>query len=356
MQNNTKIYTIQALRGIAVISVIIFHLMTIEIKYGGIKTIIPSIFHFTMFGVDLFFVISGFIMIMVTQGKFQQLHHTMSFIYHRVSKIYPTYWFYTLLILAVFVVKPSWVNSAQGNQMDILSSMLLYPSDTLPIVMVGWTLIHEMYFYVIFSFLLLFVPERKMPIALILWGMLILVLYSLFPNSNVLIQLISHPLTIEFIAGGLLAIIYNRKNVNIKSTYLLMLAFLSFILSLIGYLTYVEISNVVEPLHWWRIAIFGIPSVLITYLLINAERNGYTVNKYLVRIGNSSYSIYLSHILTLSAVGRVWQSFATEGIIDNIIMIPILLIFSILAGMLGYVMIEKPLHRLTRKSIQGRSY
>jgi peptidoglycan/LPS O-acetylase OafA/YrhL len=154
MPIHKNIDTIQALRGIAVILVIIFHLMTVEIKYGGIHTIIPNLFHFSMFGVDLFFVISGFIMVIISQGKFQNPKETISFLYNRISRIYPTYWFYTFLILGVYLVKPTWVNSAQGSQIDILNSILLFPSDTLPIVMVGWTLIHEIYFYIVFSFIL----------------------------------------------------------------------------------------------------------------------------------------------------------------------------------------------------------
>ena len=68
-------------------------------------------------------------------------------------------WVYSILVLGVFLIKPSWVNSSQGNQVDILASFLLLPSQTLPLVMVGWTLIHEMYFYLVFSLVLMLVPE-----------------------------------------------------------------------------------------------------------------------------------------------------------------------------------------------------
>lgn len=67
--------------------------MTIEQKYGGTQTILPDFFNFGMFGVDLFFVISGFVMIAVTRGKFQNLKQATRFIYHRASRIYPAYWF-----------------------------------------------------------------------------------------------------------------------------------------------------------------------------------------------------------------------------------------------------------------------
>ena len=123
-----KLLNIQALRGVAVISVVLFHLVTIEKKYGGPKTFLPDIFNFGMFGVDLFFVISGFVMIAVTRGKFQNTKQAIRFLYRRASRIYPTYWVYSILVLMVFWFNPTLVNSSQGNQVDILASFLLIPS------------------------------------------------------------------------------------------------------------------------------------------------------------------------------------------------------------------------------------
>jgi exopolysaccharide production protein ExoZ len=94
-----KIQNIQALRGIAVLSVVFFHLLMIERKYGGSRTILPDLFQFGMFGVDLFFVISGFVMFTVSRGKFQIPKQTLRFIYHRMARIYPTYWVYSILVL-----------------------------------------------------------------------------------------------------------------------------------------------------------------------------------------------------------------------------------------------------------------
>ena len=118
------------LRGVAVLSVILFHLVPIEQKYGGSKTMLSALFHYGMFGVDLFFVISGFVMVAVSRGKFKQQKYALSFIYHRASRIYPTYWFYSILVLIIFFTQPSWVNSSQGNQMNILASFLLFMVST----------------------------------------------------------------------------------------------------------------------------------------------------------------------------------------------------------------------------------
>ena len=68
-----KIQNIQALRGIAVLLVVVFHLTFIETKYGGPATLLPDFFTYGMSGVDMFFVISGFVMVAVTRGKFTDI-------------------------------------------------------------------------------------------------------------------------------------------------------------------------------------------------------------------------------------------------------------------------------------------
>lgn len=344
-----KIYNIQALRGIAVLFVVLFHLLPIEHKYGGSKTILPDFFQFGMFGVDLFFVISGFVMVTVSRGKFQIPQEALKFIYHRAARIYPTYWIYSILVLIVFLLNPSMVNSAQGNQVNILSSFLLLPASTLPLVNVGWTLIHEIYFYLVFFIIFLFVPEKRLTTSLLLWGAIITLWDTQLGANTPLTKLLSHPMTIEFIAGGLIAHIYYKKSININNWIIAFLISLSFFILVFGYFYYQGLNNSIEPSGWWRIVIFGIPALLIVYCLANIEKNGYILYSSLIKIGNASYSIYLSHVLTLSFFGRVWSSFSSNEVLDNIIVIPILFTLVIAVGFLSYSIIEKPLLSLTRK-------
>ena len=98
-----------------------------------------------------------------------------------------------------------------------------------------------------------------------------------------------------------------------------------------------------------RILLFGIPSMLILYILLNAERNGLAISKNLAKIGDRSYSIYLSHLLTLNAAGRIWQKFSLDTIYDNIVVLPLLVILTIVVGILSYTFVEKPLLLLSRK-------
>ena len=212
--------------------VVFFHMVTIEKKYGGTNTLLSDFFQFGMFGVDLFFVISGFVMVTVTRRKFQQPRQAVTFLYHRISRIYPLYWFYSLLVLAVFLLHPSFVNSSQFGQVNILASFLLLPQKHLPLLMVGWTLVHEMYFYLVF-FLLLFLPEKHLVKSIGFWTAIILFLQLYITSDSPLaLRLISHPLTIEFVGGCLLALCTRQNKGTLSAPFFLISALFIFAASI----------------------------------------------------------------------------------------------------------------------------
>lgn len=338
-----KLQNIQALRGIAVLCVVFFHLLFIESKYGGRETVLPGWLGFGMFGVDLFFVISGFVMATVTRGKFQSLKQSLRFLYHRISRIYPLYWVYTTLAFTVFLIIPSWVNSSQGNQVNIPASYLLLPDNLLPLVQVGWTLIHEMYFYLVFFLLLLFLPERFLVTGIFLWGIVITIFGS--STGNAYYNVVFHPLTWEFLAGCLLAVHYhNGKSVKANGRILALIAAAGLTVSILGFA-----SLGAQPERWMRLFYYGIPAVVIVFCLVHAERNEYILPRWLIQTGDASYSIYLSHLFTINVVGRLWSLIAAAPVLDNIIALPVIFTFALAAGFVSYQYIETPLLKLTRR-------
>ena len=344
-----KIQNIQSLRGVAALSVVLFHLVIIEKKYGGSTPLLHCLFQFGMWGVDLFFVISGFVMITVARNKFKVHRQAFVFLYRRVSRIYPAYWFYSILVLFVFLISPGWVNSSQGEPMNILASFLLFPSDQLPLLMVGWTLIHEIYFYLVFFFILILCPERHAPRILFIWGLIVLLLNVGLNFNHPALNVMFHPMTLEFIGGCFIALIYFQTPGRASARPLIFTAGLAILLSLTGYGCYHAITGHIEPQHWWRVLIFGAPAMVIVFCLTHAERKGWTAHWSLVRLGDASYSIYLSHLLTLSAMGRLWQPFSLDSIYDNAVMIPVLFITSIALGMISYQWMERPLLKFCRR-------
>lgn len=346
-----KIKNIQALRGLAVLAVVFFHLIIIERRYGGGGVILPGVLEFGMFGVDLFFVISGFVMVTVTRGRFRVVKEALLFLYHRASRIYPLYWVYTFAALAVFLVQPAWVNSSQGNRVDILASFLLLPSDLLPLVQVGWTLIHEMYFYLVYFLFLLFIPERFLVHAIAGWGAVLLALGAWVGRGNPYLNLVLNPLTFEFMAGCLLAVsFHNSERSAIRGGWLKGIAGAALAAAIAGYVIHHSATGEAAPNGWWRVLIYGAPAVLIVYCMTNAERDGFVLPSALIQTGNASYSIYLSHLFTLNVVGRIWSLAAAEGVFDNVIGITAAFAAAIAAGFLSYRLVETPLLKLSRKA------
>ena len=347
-----KINNIQSLRGFAVLFVVFFHLYIVENKYSGFATLLPASFQFGTFGVDLFFVISGFVMVTVTRGRFQDGKQSLRFLYHRLTRIYPLYWVYTLMALAVFFVQPTWVNSSQGNQVSILESFLLLPSNILPLVQVGWTLIHEVYFYLVYFLILLLLPENLLMYAIGGWGLIIVIANLSIKIWNPYLNLIFHPLTIEFLSGCFLAVMYYRREGSIfNSGTLVSVAVGVLLLALVVYQYYRASTEQVAPLGWWRVLLYGFPAWIITYCLLYAERTGFVFHPYMTQVGNASYSIYLSHLFTINVVGRIWAFFSIDGLVDNVFFILITFTIVLLVGFLSYSLIETKLLGLSRKII-----
>ena len=168
--------------------------------------------------------------------------------------------------------------------------------------------------------------------------------------NNPFADLVFHPLTIEFILGCLIAInLYRKDNQIPKTRPFLAIAFVGLVISICVYSLYQYSTGNIDPEGWWRILIFGTPATIIVYCFIYAERNGFVVHSSLIKIGDASYSIYLSHILTLSAFGRIWNAFASDSLYDNYIMVPVLFILVIIIGMVSFRYIEKPLLTYSRK-------
>lgn len=342
-----KLQNIQALRGVAVFAVLLFHLVIIERKFGGNDAVLPDWLKFGMFGVDLFFVISGFVMVTVTRGKFQQAREALLFLYHRVSRIYPLYWVYTSMALIVFLVMPGWVNNSQGNQVNILASYLLIPSGLLPLVQVGWTLIYEMYFYLVFFFILLFLPERMLVFAMLAWGVVVTIFST--TSGNPYRILVFSPLTLEFIAGCLLAALYHKnRRIKLSGTNLGLISTAALIAAILGYVFY-ESKTGLAPLGWWEALLYGPPAAIIVFCITHAERNGHILPNFLIQCGNASYSIYLSHLFTVNVVGRIWALVSTQGIFDNIAAVLVAFGLAIWVGFLSYWYVELPLLKLSRK-------
>ncbi len=334
----SKIYNIQALRGIAVLLVVLYHILPVEKKYNSEFIIVPEVFKLGTIGVDIFFIISGFIMFVVTENYHKSVKKYFKFMYSRLSRIYPLYWFFSLLILPVLFLKPEWVNSSQDGDVNLISSFLLFPTESKPLIMVAWSLIHEIYFYIVYGVLLLFLRRSQIGVFCISWFVLIIGLNLFFDFENPLILLITDPLTIEFIIGVLLGLFYIKTTNKsfISSNFLLRLPFILFPIMYVLFLDFFENESL-------RVITFGLPSLILVYCALELEKKRVLFNKFLIQIGDASYSIYLSHVLVLNVVGKILVLFNFQGFLFEILMVITMFFLAIVFGLLNYRFIEKPM-------------
>ena len=159
--------------------------------------------------------------------------------------------------------------------------------------------------------------------------------------------MITHPLTLEFIAGCVIARIYFLKQYSSSGWYFLVLALIWW---LVGYGIHAVQGYGLEPTGWLRVLLFGIPAALVVYALVNIERaTEQKLPYWLVLIGNASFSIYLSHVLVISALGRIWGGLAIVSYGGNIAALLVILLSVLAIGILSYQILERSLLRFTQR-------
>ena len=358
MQN--KLHNVQALRAFAVLLVVCLHLLAVEVKYGQFDVLLPTFLRIGISGVDLFFVISGFIMVTVTAethtGLFNNRRiNSWRFFYMRLSRIYPLYWLVTAVVLVIYLLHPTFLNVPHFSLAFLTHSFLLLPQAGLPLLMVGWSLVHEMYFYFVFAFFLL-LPRKYLPYLLFVWLLVVIEGFRhvnpFDPEQNQYLRFAFSPVTAEFIAGGLLALsMFEIRKVNKVYFPLALPCLLSGLVSLLILWHYFSFNTeTIDVMGWTRVYLFAIPYVLMLYGAVAMERNQqWLAPVWAVRMGDHSYSIYLTHILVLSVCGRLWKTFAWAGYLDNIIILSLAILGVLLCGRWCFQWVEKPLLHLSRR-------
>jgi peptidoglycan/LPS O-acetylase OafA/YrhL len=269
-----KLQSIQILRGIAALLVVVYHIRAMEILAIGNNGLseLPLLNSFVTngyAGVDLFFVISGFIMVYVTDGIRSGVKSSAEFLFARVTRIYPLWWVFAGLMSLMFLVYNAtgfgagWDRVSQGQPLIpyLIKSFLLVPQNAHPVLGVGWTLIHEMYFYAAFTLMML-VPRRFWLWILLAWGTVIaggsfVGLTKTFASGYS--ALFFYPMTMEFIMGAVVGLAVS-SGIAWRSGILTLVA----TLWLAASLTFQGLDDA-SLMMWGRVVWFGLPCTLLVY-------------------------------------------------------------------------------------------
>jgi len=343
------LHNLQALRGIAIILVVLLHLASAGYLYGDGSTPLAAFSILGVSGVDLFFVISGFVMATITRGTFRKKGSLPLFLYSRAARIYPAYWVFSLALLAAHLLFPLLGDPQRWREIDIARSLLLLPQTRGPILVVGWTLVLEMYFYGVVALSLL-LPERFFVGVLLAWAGFVTVANIGFSHTATALgpsaHVVLHPQTIEFISGCLLARFVQAGHRRWGASGFTLGAVL-----LPGlYAVYAAFRPGQLPSDWERLALFGFPSTLMVYGACGMELAGAVrLPRLLMLIGDASYTIYLSHVPVIVAASVLFIRMTGGGHAAPFAA-DLFRFAAVGAGAVGgYVAVEVPLHRAARR-------
>ncbi|MFG1377013.1 acyltransferase family protein [Xanthobacter autotrophicus] len=286
--------SLQYLRAVASLMVVVFHLGA-PLSRLGLTAPWPQS---GAAGVDIFFVLSGFLMLVTTRGRDG---YTLSFYVKRMVRIVPLYWIVTTASLALLLVAPQLVKSGRADAWHILASYLFLPArhpvlGTLePLVVPGWTLNYEMFFYLVWGVALLLPGRARLPaIALFLAGLA--VLGRVVPSENPFLAFYTAPIMLEFVFGLALGLWYLEGPPLARGWGFLFLA-----AGFVSLLAQGDVAQETRVIQW------GIPAAMVVAgaLVLERARPVKRIGAF-VLLGDASYALYLVHGMVLSAVGQVF--------------------------------------------------
>lgn len=309
---------IQILRAFAAINVVIFHVIGASLHYKIPATSLLFMKDWGQNGVDIFFVISGFIMVYIQEKKNR---NPLSFFKDRVQRIVPIYWLLTFIFCCIYFLLPKVFMGTEISLIEILTSLFFISNwfgYSYPVLMVGWTLELEMIFYLIFAFCLFF---KNKILSYFLMSFLIIIL-SIFTRLNLIMM--------EFLLGMICRYFY----LNYKISF----GFYFFIIGSLSLLLSIFVEYDVDRFFVW-----GIPSFFVVLGLLGMVQYK---NKFLEYLGNASYSIYLVQILAIPLFYKISVKYLYFANSNFIALTAI--IFTILVSCLFYSLIEKNIIKYVR--------
>jgi exopolysaccharide production protein ExoZ len=335
---------VQALRGLAALLVVFVHLERLAALLG----LWPGITVFGNCGVDVFFVISGLIMVVTTQRR---ADGPSAFLKKRITRIVPLYWAITLLVALIVVAAPSLLGSTTATPLQLLKSLLFIPyprpdGAMHPVVFVGWTLNYEMMFYLLFT-LGLFAPKRWQSLALTIS---LLVAAALAGQLGVLhdpvAKFYTAPIILEFGAGMLLGAALTSGRLPARrdaAVAAVAVGTAALLLMLLGPWLWPQFD---------RAIMFGIPAVVLVASGLIAEQGGLAISgRSIQTVGAASYSIYLTHFFCTQLVVKLALHFQGLGPIVPIAAVPATFILVVIVGVAAHFKLELPLTDLARRML-----
>lgn len=332
---------IQALRALAAMLVVIVHLEMLG-RPLGLKPVDTEMF---AVGVDLFFVISGFIMVYTTSRKTLT---PLKFLLNRIARIAPLYWLVTFGVFVIALAAPSVLGGTTATAPHLFKSLAFIPyvrEDGLirPMLFVGWSLNLEMLFYVIFALALLIrrVTPRIVTGAAVLVAMTVIG-HVAHGGLSPVARFLTQSILLEFALGMLIGLVFRKLPTSPRIAQVAALA-IPVLLLLLLFLARI-------PLGGWPL--MSIPAGLIVVSALIAERGGLRLEQRIVKLlGDASYALYLTHPLVTQAIGKIAQKLHLLSAVTSPLLMVLVMGITIAVSVLVHVLVERPMSRAAHRLI-----
>lgn len=322
----TRLDALQVLRAVAALAVVVFHC-----HWTGVAS----------FGVELFFVISGFV---ICHAAAQDPRH---FLLKRIARVVPLYWLATLGVFALAMVVPALFPSTQVSGLNLLRSLFFWPylrgdGAWMPLLFLGWTLNYEAFFYVVFA-LCLAISARLAPYLALVTLVVVASLHGVASHAPATLPFAfwTAPIVLNFACGIVAWLVWHHA----KARLIQMAHGLSIGIALIALAILASGANhgIGGALPTGGIA----SAALLLALLALGPRLRWP--KGLLLVGDASYSLYLLHPYVLEIVNRKIHAFGPDprGIFATIVAV----IGALVLAMVMYRVVERPSNRIARRLI-----
>jgi len=349
VRGSRALTSIQILRAVAALGVL-FHHTAHEVAAKTGVTVPFGELVVGAGGVDLFFVISGFVMVYASERLFAQPGATRVFFLRRLARIVPLYWAATAILVGYIYVAHRIFPPPFVTTEGVIASFLFIPYPLpsglmAPVHALGWTLNYEMFFYAVFA-LAIMLPRRSAIFVISALFALLVALGLLVPLRQPFAFWFS-PIILEFCFGMFIALAWpdSRRLPRWASLSLIAAALAAY-----------AVSALWGPVVAWRALEWGVPGAMLVAALALARAEVTQapgpVARAFVFLGDASYSLYLVHAIVIPGVRRVMPSLDTP--LMPWLYALALIGASIAAACLSYLWFERPITRALQRWI-GRN-
>jgi len=337
LRRSGDIIGIQYARALAAMMVVVFHLQPQFLRMG----FAPPLWSGLAAGVDIFFVISGLIMWITTCDRPVS---PLTFLGRRLVRIVPLYWLATSVTVILMIVAPSVLQTARFDLGHVIASYAFLawhnPGTGAydPVVIPGWTLNYEMAFYLVFAALLLVGRSYRLLLVAALFGALAWLGSAPGAAHSGQMAFYTSPIMLEFVFGMALGELHARtdwvQRLGRKGGLLAVVC---------GFALLVAGPALAPGLP--RFLVFGVPALAVVAGALALDVLGaLRESRWLLLLGNASYSLYLTHPFVLSALSQIWRKGHLDALPGGLAVFAVLaVLLCCLLAALSYRLVELPL-------------